>query len=94
MSARVAHPAAVLAGLVAIAGMLSAILVNDTICVVFTPVVMELASLRGHRPLPYLLALATASNIGSVATIVGNPQNMLIGTRVADSASGGSRAAL
>ena len=80
LGARVTHPAAVLAGLVVIAGALSAVLLNDTICVVFTPVVMELAALRGHRPLPYLLALATASNIGSVATIVGNPQNMLIGT--------------
>jgi Na+/H+ antiporter NhaD/arsenite permease-like protein len=54
--------------------------VNDTVCVAFTPLVIELAAVRRHRPLPYLLALATASNIGSVATIVGNPQNMLIGS--------------
>jgi Na+/H+ antiporter NhaD/arsenite permease-like protein len=42
--------------------------------------VIDLAESRGHRPMPYLLALATASNIGSVATITGNPQNMLIGS--------------
>ena len=57
---------------------LSALFVNDTICLVFTPVLIELARARGHRPLPYLLALATGANIGSVATITGNPQNMLI----------------
>jgi Na+/H+ antiporter NhaD/arsenite permease-like protein len=47
---------------------------------VFTPVLVEVARARRHRPLPYLLALATASNIGSVATLTGNPQNMLIGS--------------
>jgi Na+/H+ antiporter NhaD/arsenite permease-like protein len=54
--------------------------VNDTVCLVFTPVILEIAAARRHRPLPYLLALATSSNIGSVATITGNPQNMLIGS--------------
>src|SRR5262249_54935998 len=49
-------------------------------CLVFTPIVIEIAEARRHRPLPYLLALATASNIGSVATMTGNPQNMLIGS--------------
>jgi Na+/H+ antiporter NhaD/arsenite permease-like protein len=66
--------------LVFTAGVLSALFVNDTICLVFTPVVLDLAAARRERPLPYLLALATASNIGSVATITGNPQNMLIGS--------------
>jgi len=80
VSRRVEHPAALLAALVAAAGVLSAVFVNDTICVAFTPLVLELAALRRHHPLPYLLALATASNIGSAATIVGNPQNMLIGS--------------
>jgi Na+/H+ antiporter NhaD/arsenite permease-like protein len=78
VAARVTDPAALLVALVFASGLLSALFVNDTICLVFTPVVLEVASLRGHRPLPYLLALATASNIGSVATITGNPQNMLI----------------
>jgi Na+/H+ antiporter NhaD/arsenite permease-like protein len=43
-------------------------------------VLVEIARARGQRPLPYLLALATASNIGSAAAITGNPQNMLIGS--------------
>lgn len=72
------HPAAMLVAVVFTSGLLSALFVNDTICLVFTPILIEIAVLRRHRPLPYLLALATASNIGSVATITGNPQNMLI----------------
>jgi Na+/H+ antiporter NhaD/arsenite permease-like protein len=72
------HPALLLVAVVFASGILSALFVNDTICLVFTPVLIELAGARGHKPLPYLLALATGSNIGSVATITGNPQNMLI----------------
>jgi Na+/H+ antiporter NhaD/arsenite permease-like protein len=63
-----------------VAGVLSALFVNDTICLVFTPVVLDLAAARREPPLPYLLTLATASNIGSAATITGNPQNILIGS--------------
>jgi Na+/H+ antiporter NhaD/arsenite permease-like protein len=77
---RVAHPVALLAALVFVSGVLSALFVNDTICLVFTPIVLDIAAERRLRPLPFLLALATASNIGSVATITGNPQNILIGT--------------
>jgi Na+/H+ antiporter NhaD/arsenite permease-like protein len=77
---RVTHPAALIVALVVTAGVLSALFVNDTICLVFTPVVLDVAAVRRHRPLPYLLALATASNIGSVATMTGNPQNVLVGT--------------
>jgi Na+/H+ antiporter NhaD/arsenite permease-like protein/uncharacterized membrane protein (UPF0127 family) len=58
---------------------LSALFVNDTICLLFTPVLLEVAAQLGVNPVPYLLALATASNIGSVMTVTGNPQNMLIG---------------
>lgn len=76
----VRHPAAILVAVVFTSGVLSALFVNDTICLVFTPILIEIAQLRRHRPLPYLIALATASNIGSVATITGNPQNMLIGS--------------
>jgi Na+/H+ antiporter NhaD/arsenite permease-like protein len=72
------HPAALLVAVVFASGALSALFVNDTICLVFTPVLIEVAAARRHPPLPYLLALATASNIGSVATITGNPQNMLV----------------
>ncbi len=80
LGARVHHPAALLVALVFATGLLSALFVNDTICLVFTPIVIALARARGHRPLPYLLAVATASNIGSAATVTGNPQNMLIGS--------------
>jgi len=60
-------------------GTLSALLVNDTICLMLTPLVVAVIR-RGKLPLlPYLVALATSANIGSVATLVGNPQNMIIG---------------
>jgi Na+/H+ antiporter NhaD/arsenite permease-like protein len=60
-------------------GVLSALLVNDTICLMLTPLVIAVIR-RGRLPmLPYLIALATSANIGSVATLVGNPQNMIIG---------------
>ena len=60
-------------------GILSALLVNDTICLILTPLVVAVIR-RGKLPLlPYLVALATSANIGSVATLVGNPQNMIIG---------------
>jgi Na+/H+ antiporter NhaD/arsenite permease-like protein len=61
-------------------GVLSAFFVNDIICLVMVPFVLAAARRMGLKPLPYLLAVATASNIGSVATITGNPQNMLIGS--------------
>ncbi len=61
-------------------GLLSAFFVNDIICLVMVPFVLSATRKLGMKPLPYLLAVATAANIGSVATITGNPQNMLIGT--------------
>src|SRR5437870_5602797 len=61
-------------------GILSAFFVNDIICLVMVPFVLTATRRMGVGPLPYLLAVATASNIGSVATITGNPQNMLIGS--------------
>ncbi|MCL4539120.1 MAG: anion transporter [Bacteroidetes bacterium] len=62
------------------AGILSALFVNDTICVMMTPFVLLLTSRSKVDPKPYLIALASSANIGSVATLVGNPQNMLVGT--------------
>ena len=60
--------------------MLSALLVNDTVCLMLTPLVVAVM-VRGRLPLPpYLLALAMSANLGSVATLVGNPQNMIIGS--------------
>ena len=61
-------------------GVLSAFFVNDIICLVMVPFVLHLTRRMGLPPLAYLLAVATGSNIGSVASITGNPQNMLIGS--------------
>jgi Na+/H+ antiporter NhaD/arsenite permease-like protein len=69
-----------LAAVVFTSGILSAFLVNDVVCLVMTPFIIRVTRRLALEPLPYLLALATASNIGSVATITGNPQNMLIGS--------------
>ena len=77
---RAHHPIILLAGIVVVSGVLSAFLVNDTVCLMLTPLVVDLTRKLKRSPLPYLLGLATASNIGSVATITGNPQNMMIGS--------------
>ncbi len=74
------HPSHLLPTVIFISGVLSAFFVNDIVCLVMVPFVLAIARRMGLRPLPHLLALATASNIGSVATITGNPQNMLIGS--------------
>lgn len=73
------HPRTLLAGIVAVSGVLSAFFVNDTMCIVLTPLVLEVVLTLRRNPVPYLLAVAMASNCGSVATITGNPQNMMIG---------------
>lgn len=72
-------PRQLLALVTVASGVLSAIFLNDTVVLMFTPLVLEVASQVGRSPIPYLMALATAANIGSTATIIGNPQNMLIG---------------
>ena len=77
--ARARRPLVLLAAIVATTGFLSAFLVNDTVCLVMTPLVLDLVTRLKRPPLPYLLAVAMASNAGSVATITGNPQNMIIG---------------
>ena len=61
-------------------GVLSALFLNDTIALILTPLVMGLTGSLKLNPIPYLLALAGATNIGSVATLSGNPQNILIGS--------------
>jgi len=73
---RAAH---LLGAVVVISGVLSAFFVNDIVCLVMAPLLLHMTRRMRVRPVPYLLALATASNIGSVATITGNPQNMVIG---------------
>ncbi len=80
VGSRVVHPAALLVLVVVAAGVLPAVFINDTVCLVFTPLVLDMAEARRVRPTPFLLALATASNVGSAATPTGNPQNILIGS--------------
>jgi Na+/H+ antiporter NhaD/arsenite permease-like protein len=63
-----------------LSGLLSALFVNDIICLVMVPFVLKVTGRMGIKPIPYLLAVATASNIGSTATIAGNPQNILLGS--------------
>lgn len=73
------QPIVLLCAVTATSGFFSAFLVNDAICLVLAPLVLELTSRMGRKPLPYLLAVAMASNVGSTATITGNPQNIMIG---------------
>ncbi|HKZ08535.1 MAG TPA: anion transporter [Methylomirabilota bacterium] len=73
-------PVTLLAVLVGAAGVLSALFVNDVVCLVLAPLVVELTRRHALPPVPYLIALAAASNVGSVATLTGNPQNMLVGS--------------
>jgi Na+/H+ antiporter NhaD/arsenite permease-like protein len=74
------RPVALLTAIVGVAGLFSAFFVNDTMCLVLTPLVLEITAALDRNPVPYLLAVAMGSNIGSVATITGNPQNMMIGS--------------
>jgi len=75
---RASDPASLLTAIVVISAVLSALFVNGTICIVMTPLVVEITRFLQRRPLPYLLAVATASNIGIAAAISGNPQNIMI----------------
>ena len=80
IAAHVRRPITLLGMVILSSGVLSAFLVNDTICLVMTPLVLDLVTRLKRNPIPYLLAIATSSNIGSVATITGNPQNIIIGS--------------
>jgi Na+/H+ antiporter NhaD/arsenite permease-like protein len=80
IAGHVRRPIILLGMVILSSGVLSAFLVNDTVCLVMTPLVLELVIKLKRNPIPYLLAIATASNIGSVATITGNPQNIVIGS--------------
>ena len=80
IAAYVRRPIALLGMVIFSSGVLSAFLINDTICLVMSPLVLELVTQLKRNPIPYLLAIATASNIGSVATVTGNPQNIIIGS--------------
>ncbi|RYE31913.1 MAG: anion transporter [Hyphomicrobiales bacterium] len=76
---RARHPVLLLSAVVVSTGVLSAFLVNDAICLVMAPIVITLTRALERNPVPYLIAVALSSNVGSTATITGNPQNMIIG---------------
>ncbi|MDF2499858.1 MAG: Citrate transporter [Anaerosporomusa subterranea] len=63
-----------------VSGVMSALAINDVVCLLFTPVVLLVCRRGKCNPMPHLLAVAMASNIGSAATLLGNPQNILIGS--------------
>ena len=77
---RAGQPLILLCVVTATSGIFSAFLVNDAICLVLAPLVLDLTLRMNRNPTPYLLAVALASNVGSTATITGNPQNIMIGS--------------
>lgn len=72
-------PQQLLALIIFSSGFLSSLFLNDTIVIMFTPLLIEVVMKLKRNPIPYLIALAASANVGSVATVVGNPQNMIIG---------------
>jgi Na+/H+ antiporter NhaD/arsenite permease-like protein len=76
---RLRGPRILLAVTVGLSGVLSAFLVNDVVCLAMVPLVLHLTRRLGLNPVPYLIGVATAANVGSTATLTGNPQNMIIG---------------
>jgi Na+/H+ antiporter NhaD/arsenite permease-like protein len=77
---RMRSPMGLLGVTIALSGVLSAFLINDIVCLTLTPLVLHLARRMRIDPVPHLIALATAANIGSTGTITGNPQNIFIGS--------------
>jgi Na+/H+ antiporter NhaD/arsenite permease-like protein len=73
------RPLRLLALTIAIGGVLSAFLVNDIVVFAMTPLLCAGLAARKLDPRPFLFGLAAASNAGSVATLIGNPQNIMIG---------------
>lgn len=73
------RPPTLLAAIIAVTAALSAVFSNDIVCLAMAPALVSLCLIRRLDPVPYLLALACAANVGSAATLIGNPQNMLIG---------------
>ncbi len=86
-------PAALLGAVIGVVGALSAVFSNDIVCLSVAPVLVEACRRRGLDPVPFLLALACAANVGSAATLIGNPQNMLIGSALRLSFAGYAREA-
>lgn len=80
LTRRVRTQVGLAAAIMGVSAVLSAFMINDVVCIALTPLVLAITRRLGCDPKPHLLALATSSNVGSVATITGNPQNMLIGS--------------
>ncbi len=81
-------PPLLLGALVAVVALLSAVFSNDIVCLAMAPVLVDACLRRRLDPVPYLLSLACAANVGSALTLIGNPQNMLIGETLAMSFGG------
>lgn len=81
-------PPKLLAALIVIVAALSAVFSNDVVCLAMAPVLIDVCLARRLNPIPYLLALACSANVGSALTLIGNPQNMLIGEKLKLSFSG------
>jgi Na+/H+ antiporter NhaD/arsenite permease-like protein len=79
VAARPTSPEQMLLELVAVTGALAALLTNDVVCLAVAPVLVDICVRKRLDPVPFLLGLAAAANTGSAATLLGNPQNMLIG---------------
>ncbi len=77
---RISTPKGLLAATIGLSGVLSAFFINDVVCVALTPLVLGLARRMKFDPIPHLIGLATAANVGSTGTITGNPQNIYIGS--------------
>lgn len=77
---KIKNPKTFLKWLIFLSGILSAFFVNDTVCLMFTPFLLSLCENLKLNPKPFLIALCMSSNIGSVATLTGNPQNIIIGS--------------
>ena len=72
-------PSQLLFVIIITSALLSALLINDIICLALTPLITKICFHKKLNPIPFLIALACSSNIGSALTLVGNPQNLLIG---------------
>jgi len=72
-------PSALLASVIVVSGVLSAVLANDVVVFAMTPLLCQGVRARGLDPRPFLIGLAGAANAGSASTVIGNPQNILIG---------------
>jgi Na+/H+ antiporter NhaD/arsenite permease-like protein len=82
------RPPGLLAALILVVGGLSAVFSNDVACLSIAPVLIDVCLNRRLDPIPFLLGLACAANVGSAATLIGNPQNMLIGGKLGVSFTG------